>query len=348
MSYTAVTQLDGPPTAVYPERGDDHRSTRTLVVGTGERAAELTRALVSRGHRVVGAVDRQRLPNLVSVPWLGPSSQLGAVALAHAVDEICVALPLRSSFDDWLHASSVGRELGIPVSFHFDLLGDAECVRLAPLMGATLLRCNLHPTSLGIAPRLKRVTDVVGASVALLLFAPLLLGASLAIKLTSPGPVFFRQPRVGRGRRVFQMLKLRTMVQDAEARRADVQGLNDATGIMFKINSDPRLTSVGPFLRRTSIDELPQLINVLKGEMSLIGPRPIPTWVFEQIDEPRFHRRFSVLPGLTGLWQVHGRPQEYPQMVYHDLRYVDEWSFWLDLKVLVRTIPAVLHRKGAA
>jgi lipopolysaccharide/colanic/teichoic acid biosynthesis glycosyltransferase len=122
---------------------------------------------------------------------------------------------------------------------------------------------------------------------------------------------------------------------------------NSAKGIIFKIVNDPRLTIVGPFLRRTSIDELPQLWNVLRGDMSLVGPRPLPTWVYEQIDEPRFHRRFSVLPGMTGLWQVRGRPQEYWLMAEHDLRYVREWSFWLDLKILVLTIPAVMQRKGA-
>jgi lipopolysaccharide/colanic/teichoic acid biosynthesis glycosyltransferase len=143
------------------------------------------------------------------------------------------------------------------------------------------------------------------------------------------------------------MLKFRTMVSNAEALRSKLQGMNSATGIMFKIDRDPRLTLIGAFLRRTSIDELPQLLNVLRGEMSLVGPRPIPTWVFEQIEEASFHRRFSVLPGMTGLWQIHGRPQHYKQMAHFDLEYVDRWSFWLDLRILVRTIPAVLRRQGA-
>jgi exopolysaccharide biosynthesis polyprenyl glycosylphosphotransferase len=347
----AVPQMAVPAPAFVPVHAGE-KGHRTLLVGTGQRAAALARQLVdAHQHQIIGAVDAERLPHLSDamplVPWLGSISDIGPIALAHHADEICVALPLRSCFDQWVKAQAVGQELGIPVSFHFDLMGDGSRVQVAALGEAPLLRCNLHPASLGMAPTLKRLFDIVVASAALVALSPVLLVAALLVKLTSPGPVFFTQPRVGRGRRVFGMIKFRTMVADAEQRRREVESMNDASGIMFKIVRDPRLTIVGPLLRRTSVDELPQLFNVLKGDMSLIGPRPIPTWVYEQIDEPSFHRRFSVLPGMTGLWQVHGRPQEYRLMARYDLQYVEDWSFLLDLRILIRTIPAVLKRQGA-
>jgi lipopolysaccharide/colanic/teichoic acid biosynthesis glycosyltransferase len=205
----------------------------------------------------------------------------------------------------------------------------------------------VHPSSRPHAQWAKRLFDVLVGGTALLLLSPILLTAAVLVKITSPGPILFRQPRVGRNRRTFGMLKFRTMVQNAEELRAQIEQLNDAKGIMFKIRRDPRLTSVGPLLRRTSIDELPQLLNVLRGEMSLVGPRPIPVWVYDQIHESSFHRRFSVLPGMTGLWQVHGRQQHYTAMARHDLAYVDRWSLWLDLEILARTIPAVLRRGEA-
>jgi exopolysaccharide biosynthesis polyprenyl glycosylphosphotransferase len=331
--------------------GATNPTVRTLLVGTGRRAARLARLLTEQGQRrVIGAVDVAPLPDLhaemPNVPWLGTVLEIGPLAVAHAVDEICIALPLRSCFDEWQHAHAAGRELGIPVSFHFDLADDGS-LELSHLPHATLLRCNRHPASLGPGLLVKRLFDIAGAAAVLIAVSPILLLAALLIKATSPGPVFFRQPRVGRGRRVFHMLKFRTMVEDAETLRPRLQELNNATGIMFKIVRDPRLTRIGAFLRRTSVDELPQLLNVLRGEMSMVGPRPIPTWVYEQIDEPSFHRRFSVLPGMTGLWQVHGRPQEYRLMAKYDLRYVEKWSFWLDLRILVRTVPAVIRREGA-
>ncbi len=328
------------------------KRVRTIIVGTGRLAVSVARSLAEREDRtLLGAVDTERLPHLEaglpSVAWLGDLGDLRSIALAHAADELCVALPLRSGFDQWNEVRAVGLELGLPVSLHLDLIGDAGRAEIASAGLTTLVRCNVHPSSRRRSALAKRAFDLVAGSLALLVLSPVLLVAAALVKGTSPGPVFFRQPRVGRGRRTFGMLKLRTMTADAEQRRAEVSGLNDASGIMFKIERDPRLTAVGPMLRRTSIDELPQLWNVLRGEMSLVGPRPIPLWVFEQIDDPSFHRRFSVLPGMTGLWQVRGRPQHYTFMARHDLEYVERWSLWLDLEILARTVPAVLKRKGA-
>ncbi len=336
--------------AFVPTTRTDERAVRTLIVGTGRWAAKVATALTEEGGRTfVGAVDVEARPELFDalpdMPWLGDLSLLASAAVRLAVDEICVALPLRSLFDEWLKAQAIGRELGIAVSLRFDLGDDRATIKWVSV--AMLLVSNRHPASLGLMPAITRAVDIVVAALALVAVSPILLVAALAVKLTSPGPIFFHQPRVGRGRRVFGMVKFRTMVQDAEHLRHSIKDQNSAKGIIFKIVNDPRLTVVGPFLRRTSIDELPQLWNVLRGDMSLVGPRPLPTWVYEQIDEPRFHRRFSVLPGMTGLWQVRGRPQEYWLMAEHDLRYVREWSFWLDLKILLLTIPAVMLRNGA-
>lgn len=326
---------------------------RTVIVGTGPRAATLARSLArDRGRSLIGVTDSTRLPYVESevpdLPWLGGVHGLRSIVVERAVDEICVAVPLQSCFAHWLEAQAVGRELGVSVSLDLGLLEDDGA---APVLtrdsDPPLLRCNVHPSTHRWALTAKRMFDVVGAGLALILLSPVLLSAAALVKLTSRGPVLFRQPRVGRSRRSFPMLKFRTMVENAEDLRPAIQHFNDAKGIMFKISRDPRLTVVGPLLRRTSIDELPQLINVLRGEMSLVGPRPIPIWVFDQIDEPSFHRRFSVLPGMTGLWQVLGRQQQYQLMAAQDLAYVDRWTLWMDVKILLQTPGAVVRRRGA-
>jgi len=213
-------------------------------------------------------------------------------------------------------------------------------------MGA--VRSNeTHASMRGAGRLLKRGTDLLIASVAVLALSPLFAVIAALIKLTSPGPAFFRQPRVGQGQRIFHMIKFRSMVPNAEDLRLKVAGLNNARGISFKIFDDPRVTGIGRVLRRTSLDELPQLLNVIIGDMSLVGPRPIPTWVAQQLDKEEYLPRFCVQPGLTGLWQVEGRQQDFDWMARQDLRYVDNWSVLLDFKILLATIPAVLKGEGA-
>ena len=177
---------------------------------------------------------------------------------------------------------------------------------------------------------------------------PLLLLTACLIKLTSPGPFFFIQERVGLNKRRFRLYKFRTMVADAEKRQAELEPLNEISGPVFKIKNDPRITPIGDFLRTTSIDELPQLINVLKGEMSLVGPRPLPVRDYNGFDQDWHRRRFSVRPGITCLWQVDG-PSDIPfqKWMEMDMEYIDQWSLWLDLKILTKTIPAVLQGSGA-
>lgn len=196
-------------------------------------------------------------------------------------------------------------------------------------------------------PAFKRPFDIVGAVVALLLLGPIFLVTAAAVKLTSPGPVLFRQTRLGRGGVPFQFLKFRSMYVDAEARKAELAAANERHGKCFKIRNDPRVTAVGRFIRRYSIDEFPQLLNVLRGDMSLVGPRPaLPEEVAEFTDYEK--GRMVALPGITGLWQVSGRAElSFAEMIELDLRYARECSLRLDIEILLRTVRAVMSGRGA-
>jgi exopolysaccharide biosynthesis polyprenyl glycosylphosphotransferase len=195
----------------------------------------------------------------------------------------------------------------------------------------------------------KQVVDVFGSFVLLVLCAIPLLLVALLIKLTSPGPVLFRQQRSGLNGRPFTILKFRTMVSDAEQRKHELASMNEMSGPVFKMTNDPRITPIGRFLRKFSIDELPQLFNVLRGEMSLVGPRPLPVAEVKQFNDLAHRRRLSVKPGLTCLWQISGRNEvtDFKDWVRLDLEYIDNWSIWLDLKILWRTVPVVLLGSGA-
>ena len=196
---------------------------------------------------------------------------------------------------------------------------------------------------------LKNGMDRMGALALLLLLSPLLLAIALAVRITSRGPVIFRQQRAGLHGKPFTMLKFRTMCADAEARKKDLEQLNQMTGPVFKIENDPRITPLGRILRKTSLDEFLQLWNVLRGEMSLVGPRPLPLYEVEKFEMTSHRRRLSMKPGLTCLWQVRGRNRvtNFQDWVGMDLEYIDNWSLWLDISILLRTIPVVLFGWGA-
>jgi exopolysaccharide biosynthesis polyprenyl glycosylphosphotransferase len=219
-------------------------------------------------------------------------------------------------------------------------------VDIDDLSGIPLI--SLRPPSIsGGNLALKRATDLVFATLVLILASPLMLVMALLIRLDSPGPAIFRQTRVGRGGRPFTVFKFRTMQQDAEKRQDELTGLNEASGPLFKIRRDPRRTRLGGFLRRTSIDELPQLFNVLRGEMSIIGPRPaLPSEV--QQYQAWHMKRLETWPGLTGLWQVSGRSElSFDEMVLLDIYYIENWSPLLDLKIALKTIPTTVMGTGA-
>jgi exopolysaccharide biosynthesis polyprenyl glycosylphosphotransferase len=195
----------------------------------------------------------------------------------------------------------------------------------------------------------KRVFDCLFSGLLLVLLAPVFLVVAVLVKCTSPGLVLFRQTRVGLNKRQFQIYKFRTMVDNAEQIQDELLPMNEMAGPVFKITNDPRVTPLGRILRKTSIDELPQLFNVLKGEMSLVGPRAMSLRDYQLFDQDWQRRRFSVKPGITCLWQVNGRSSiPFDEWMELDMQYIDKWSLWLDFKILARTVPAVLRGTGAA
>ena len=199
----------------------------------------------------------------------------------------------------------------------------------------------------GVDFAIKRSFDFVGAALLLLVLSPVFLLVSLAIKATSRGPVLYRSLRPGIGGRSFDCVKFRTMVEGADDLQDELEPSNEVGGALFKMRTDPRVTPVGRFLRRWSLDELPQLLNVLRGEMSLVGPRPLPQRDYARLEE--WHRkRYLVLPGMTGLWQVSGRSElDFDELVRLDFLYLEHWSVFLDLSILLKTVPAVIRAKGA-
>jgi len=209
-----------------------------------------------------------------------------------------------------------------------------------------VVRSVIHDSQRDVELVVKRLLDIAGAALALVVFSPLMLITALAIRLQNGSPILFRQTRVGRHGRLFTIYKFRSMVPDAEERYQEVAAKSDTRGPAFKMVDDPRITSVGRFLRRSSLDELPQLINVLAGDMSLVGPRPAPPREVEGYD--LWHRRrLSMRPGITGLWQVEARMDDhFDERAELDLKYIDQWSLWRDLRILIRTIPAVLMARG--
>jgi exopolysaccharide biosynthesis polyprenyl glycosylphosphotransferase len=214
--------------------------------------------------------------------------------------------------------------------------------------GQTVPLFTLRPPVFeGIDYALKRTFDLTLSIAGLMLLSPVLLVIAIAVKLSSRGPIFYRSIRPGMAGKPFYCFKFRTMREHADQIQADLEPLNESSGALFKIRHDPRLTKVGRVLRRFSLDELPQLVNVVRGEMSLVGPRPLPMRDFERLEE--WHKkRYLVLPGITGLWQVSGRSElDFDDLVRLDFLYLERWSILLDLSILLKTIPAVLSRRGA-
>jgi exopolysaccharide biosynthesis polyprenyl glycosylphosphotransferase len=219
-------------------------------------------------------------------------------------------------------------------------------VEFVPGQGIPLFELR-PPAFVGVDWAVKRGFDLLVSGLVLVLGLPLWLGIALAVKLTSRGPVLYRDRRVGLGEREFGMLKFRTMRADAAVQQAELEASNEADGPLFKIREDPRVTSVGAVLRRLSLDEFPQLWNVLRGEMSLVGPRPLPLRDYQRLEG--WHRkRYLVLPGVTGLWQISGRSNlGFDDLVRLDFYYLENWSIWLDISILAKTVPAVLSGRGA-
>jgi exopolysaccharide biosynthesis polyprenyl glycosylphosphotransferase len=322
------------------------RPRRALIVGAGVEGRIVQKKLEAHpefGLQVIGFVDDERGPNVLGEPtdlprlidtlevdWVvvaasaEPTSEM--LDLVREVRRPDVHLSIVPSYSELFTSNATIEELeGIPV------------VSLPPMRLSRSIRT------------VKRAIDFVAAAAGLLMLAPVLAAVAIAIKFDSKGPIFFRQKRHGRGGSEFEIVKFRSMIADAEGMRLAMAELNEmeGSGPLFKMANDPRVTKVGGFLRKTSLDELPQLWNVLKGEMSLVGPRPFVVHESEQITGWA-GRRLDTTPGITGLWQVLGRNDiPFEEMVKLDYVYVTNWSLWWDIKILLRTIPTVLGRKGA-
>jgi exopolysaccharide biosynthesis polyprenyl glycosylphosphotransferase len=321
---------------------------RAVLVGTGKHIRDVAHALADAPHspiEVVGFLSLKELPANGLRP-LGSLADLEEVLCSERIDEVIIADPDFPEVEavelvDQCHQHGV--RVRIAPSTMEILIHRAEFV---PGQSVPLFELG-PPVFEGIDFVLKRAFDLVGATLLLLLLSPLLLAIVLAVRLSSRGPIVFRSMRRGIGQRSFACLKFRTMHTDAEHRQLDLEELNEASGALFKIRDDPRLTPVGRLLRRFSLDELPQLVNVLRGEMSLVGPRPLPERDYEMLED--WHRkRYLVLPGITGLWQVSGRSElDFDDLVHLDFIYLERWSLALDLTILLKTIPAVIMQRGA-
>jgi exopolysaccharide biosynthesis polyprenyl glycosylphosphotransferase len=326
-----------------------------VIVGSGPRAAQMYRQLCQDGlprRHLLGFFDSSLADcsdEEVILRLAGSLEDLERFLMNEAVDEVVIALPVKSRYADVQAAIQICERVGTPITYPADIFTH---VRTAPRLDTNGLSPVIAFTHLGYGSwfGVKRGIDIVGAGLGLILFLPLMLLVAGVIKATSPGPVLFAQVRCGRNKRRFKMFKFRTMVEDAELQQLELEARNEAAGPMFKMQCDPRVTRVGAFLRHSSIDELPQLWNVLRGDMSLVGPRPLPLRDVQRFSHSWLMRRFSVLPGLTGLWQVSGRSAlaNRDDWIALDLAYVDRWSLWLDLEILALTVPAVLSARGAS
>jgi exopolysaccharide biosynthesis polyprenyl glycosylphosphotransferase len=327
-----------------------------LILGTNVRAVGFGRMIDSApelGCRVLGFVDDDwsGMENFkqTGFPLVCDYEGLPEYLRKNVVDEIAMYLPLRSFYERSERFARLAKQHGILVRLDTDVF-DLKFVRRHAEDTGGLPQIVASNNSIdGWQLLIKRIVDSVGSLALLILFSPLFLIVTILVKLTSSGPVIFAQTRVGLNKRQFTMYKFRTMVPGADLIQKQFAHLNEMTGPVFKIKNDPRVTPIGRILRKTSIDELPQLFNVLKGDMSLVGPRALPVRDYECFREDWHRRRFSVPPGITCLWQVHGRNSiSFEQWMLLDMQYIDRWSLWLDLKILALTIPAVFKGSGEA
>jgi exopolysaccharide biosynthesis polyprenyl glycosylphosphotransferase len=331
---------------------------RVVIVGASDSARRLMQALADqqgRGYRLVGFVDDApdrdewliaTQHRVVRASRLGSFHDLGQVVRRFGVDEVIIALPM-ASHEQIMRLVATCRERSVRFKLAPDLFEMTfDQVQIDEINGVPLLGLKASAIS-GLDALVKRAVDIALSMAVLVVGAPLLALIALAIKLDSPGPIFFRQARVGKDGRTFVCFKFRTMCIDAEERLKELLSRNEADGPLFKMRDDPRRTRVGRLLRKTSLDELAQVFNILRGEMSWVGPRP-PTPAEVARYEEWHRQRLLVTPGLTGLWQVSGRSDlTFDEMVLLDLYYAEHWSPWLDLKIMLRTVPAVLFARGA-
>jgi exopolysaccharide biosynthesis polyprenyl glycosylphosphotransferase len=321
-----------------------------LVVGSGPLGRHTGLAIVEAARHVTGylSLPGDAAPSRLPAPLLGACGDLERVLSERPVSEVYLAGHSLADGDAMQSAIRVCERFGVPFAlpaspFRLDRARPAEKKAIDDGY-IHFLSYERHPVQM----RVKRLFDIVASAAALALLAPLLVAVSVLVKLTSAGPVLFKQERVGQHGRPFYMLKFRSMVQGADALKAKLAGANEQSGPVFKMKQDPRVTRIGRFIRKFSIDELPQLVNVLRGEMSIVGPRPpVPQEVAKY--EAWQRRRLSVRPGLTCVWQVSGRNEiSFESWMYLDMQYIDHWSLKEDFLLILKTVPVVLTGRGAS
>lgn len=326
-----------------------------IIVGTNPRAIEFARKIESKpelGYMIAGFVDST---------WEGTKSflQTGYKVVTdfngflsflreNVIDEVVISLPLKSKYKTASRIAALSQIQGITVLNLPDIFDLKTSKIKASSLEELPLISNYTGAMEGWQVEIKRILDILISAVALIIFSPIFLLTAIAIKITSPGPIFFIQERLGLNKRHFRMYKFRTMVPDAELKQDELESLNEASGPVFKIKKDPRIIPIGKILRKLSIDEIPQLFNVFKGDMSLVGPRPLPIRDYNGFSEDWHRRRFSIRPGITCLWQINGRSDNsFEEWMEMDMEYIDNWTLWMDLRIIVLTIPVVLKGSGA-
>jgi len=327
-----------------------------LIIGTDERAIKLAQVIESQGelgYSLLGFVNKNgegiRNVQEAGYPVLADLKGFPSFVRDRVVDEIWIGQPWEVIEGELSRMVTFCRKCGIIIRYFSGSLDSIKALSEDMSFEDDSV-FTLYPGPVGAHFLIgKRIIDIVGSVLLLIILSPLLALAAVLVKATSPGPVFFVQERMGLNRRRFRLYKFRTMCQGAEQKLSELEHLNEISGPVFKMADDPRLTRIGKLLRKSSVDELPQLFNVLKGDMSLVGPRPLPVRDYNGFREDWYRRRLSVLPGMTCLWQVNGRNTiPFEEWMGLDLQYVDQWSLRLDFQILLKTIPAVLKGSGAS
>lgn len=318
-----------------------------VVVGAGKRGQKVAKLIEEKpeiGYKFLGFVD-----DLKSEQWLGKIDDIADILVRNVVDEVIICLPIKTFYEKMEFIAKAAEQQGITVRISSDLF-NLRLARAVPgqLSETPVLSLYTAPLTNGKRMMIKNTFDFIVAFALVVVLSPLMLLIALLIRLTSKGAAIFVQERIGLNKRPFKMLKFRTMVTNAEELQKKLEAQNEADGPVFKIKDDPRVTKIGRFLRKTSLDELPQLFNVLLGDLSLVGPRPLPLRDVQKFDEYWFNRRFSIKPGITCIWQISGRSEtSFDKWILQDLEYIDKWSLALDMKILLKTPRAVFYGTGA-
>jgi exopolysaccharide biosynthesis polyprenyl glycosylphosphotransferase len=324
-----------------------------IILGSGRRAGKAWREIRTQYHstvKLLGFVDDRPVSEMapdVADRFLGTIDELSDLLLRNVVDELLIAVPMKSCYEQAQRAIEIAEQVGVQVAYMHDMYATTlrQTAHRDQEMFGELVPFHEHYVT---RQALKRLVDVFGALVGLCFLSPVFLLIAIAVKVTSKGPMLFVQERYGYRRRIFHMYKFRSMVKNAPELMKELEEQNEAAGPIFKIRRDPRITRLGRILRASSLDELPQLLNVLLGHMSLVGPRPMSVRDVSLFSEATLMRRFTVKPGITGLWQVSGRSAlSFDQWMKLDFRYIDGWSLALDFQILARTVRAVVKRTGA-